>query len=432
MTALPADLQKILDGVGADNELREYLQKRGIDSVAVMAALGVDMKEAGDILVGPLESGFELASGKVFKLDPLQVPVTRARLRQAWKECDQLINGGERVEKPAPSTVATVSPSKPLKDLPNGYWQAQIEKYQATCINGERRKFPQEVLIGAEQVLARIVGEMKSGTFTAIGLHEIVEARYFNAAGEPNPLSAARKKSRPSATVLAINADHQLEAEPEVPWHPKSVLAMLDCVEAVKVALIFVEFTSETVITNYCEWFSRQVRAKPNKLDQLRVYWESAWWKIAFAMRAKAKFQDIAAEIMADNQALQEAMNREIAVEKPKKTRLEYQYLDRYQDGKQGGKKGGGKGKRFGGKQQPWQQWNDGRWRSYDGYYHQTNKHGNSWYYSEPYVLEVFARWGGPEEPSEGVGTARAARLRKWCGWTRHRQTCAHCSYTQA
>ena len=320
MAEADAALAKILDEAGAEDHLRKYLSARKINTVAILAAIATDTKELDKVLK-PLEDGFVLPDSTKLKLSELELPVERARLRQIWKACDKAENGAATKTLPAvPVASGSGQSSKVPKDLPAGYWQTQIALYQAVKIHGEARKFPQELLIGAEGILARVLHEIKSETYTAIGLHEIVQSRYFNAAGEPNPLSSA-SKAKLTVTVLTINEEHQLEAEPEVPWHPKSVLAFLDCLESIKFAWILVEMASERAVVAYCDWFARQVRSRPAKIDQLRVYWESASWRLAFELRAKNSFQRITEEIMGDTQALQDALNREVQPERPASAR---------------------------------------------------------------------------------------------------------------
>ena len=52
--------------------------------------------------------------------------------------------------------------------------------------------------------MARVLDEPRALTHSAIGLHEVVQSRFFNAAGDPNPLSAARKKTKAVGTVLTV------------------------------------------------------------------------------------------------------------------------------------------------------------------------------------------------------------------------------------
>ena len=332
MAEADAALAKILDEAGAEDRLRKYLSAWKINTVAILAAIATDTKELDKVLMKPLEDGFVLPDSTKLKLSELELPVERARLRQIWKACDKAENGAATKTLPAvPVASGSGQSSKVPKDLPAGYWQTQIALYQAMKIHGEARKFPQELLIGAEGILARVLHEIKSETYTAIGLHEIAQSRYFNAAGEPNPLSSAKRKAKLTGTVLTINEEHQLEAEPEVPWHPKSVLAFLDCLESIKFAWILVEMASERAVVAHFDWFARQVRSRPAKIDQLRVYWESASWRLAFELRAKNSFQHITEEIMGDTQALQDALNREVQPERPRRRKGRRQAPCRWQ-----------------------------------------------------------------------------------------------------
>ena len=151
-------------------------------------------------------------------------------------------------------------------------------------------------------------------------------------------------------TTLGVNSDLQLETEPETPWKPKSQVAILDCLEAIRVALIFIEYAPESDIDDYFAWWHRLVRSRPNKIDQLKLHWENTSWRIALALRKKTPFKDIAKEIMNDNQLLQEAMNAEIPPERPTKT---HRGLDLPWTDQQRGGKGKGKGKSWS-KQQRW------------------------------------------------------------------------------
>ena len=86
---------------------------------------------------------------------------------------------------------------------------------------------------------------MRTESHTAIGLREIVQSRYFDASGNPNPLGAAKKKNKAQAAVLTRNADYQIETEAEAPWQPKSVLAFLDCLDSIRFLMMLVEMGSE-------------------------------------------------------------------------------------------------------------------------------------------------------------------------------------------
>ena len=112
-----------------------------------------------------------------------------------------------------------------------------------------------------------------------------------------------------------------METEPETPWKPKikSQVAILECLEAIRVALIFIEYAPENRIDDYFAWWHRLARSRPNKIDQLKIHWQNTSWRIALALRKKTPFKEVAGAIMADNQLLQEAMNTEVPPERPSK-----------------------------------------------------------------------------------------------------------------
>ena len=273
MSTVPK-LVQYLDEAGCDDMAERYIAEMKIVSTEIFASLAESVAELDSVLMEPLQGEFKFSDGTKFKPEKHELPVLRAKFRRVWRQsCEALGLGGTPKQSAVPQSVP-VSSSRSSKELPSGYWQAQVAKYESKHIGGEPRIFPQERLLGAEAIVARVVNEMKSGAFTGIALREIVQHRYFNAAGDPNPLRSAKKRSKQPSTVLTINADNQLEAEEESPWQPKSVLAFIDCMDSIKYLMILVEYGPESAVTNFCDWFVRVVRARPGKLEQLRLYWD--------------------------------------------------------------------------------------------------------------------------------------------------------------
>ncbi|CAE7199832.1 kanC [Symbiodinium sp. CCMP2592] len=311
-------LRALLLDAGASDDLIAYVATKGILSTAIFAEMGEDVKEFDQAMVQPLASPFKLQDGKVFEVSDAELPVARARLRHAWRKAREKSAPNTASSSPT-TTAAAVTATSKTKELPPGYWQQQIHKYEAVLIHGVPRKFPEMTLLGAEAVIAKLLNDAKNFARNAIPLEEIVQHRHFTAALLPNNLSSARKRARSQeqVTTLVVNADLQLEAEPETPWKPKSQVAILDCLEAVRVALIFIEYAPESDIDEYFSWWQRLVRSRPNKIDQLKIHWENTSWRIALALRKKQPFRDIAHEIMADSQLLQEAMSTEAQPDRP-------------------------------------------------------------------------------------------------------------------
>ncbi|CAE7533633.1 unnamed protein product [Symbiodinium sp. CCMP2592] len=346
-------LRALLLDAGASDDLIAYVATKGILSTAIFAEMGEDVKEFDQAMVQPLASPFKLQDGKVFEVSDAELPVARARLRHAWRKAREKSAPNTASSSPTTTAAAATSTSK-TKELPPGYWQQQIHKYEAVLIHGVPRKFPEMTLLGAEAVIAKLLNDAKNLAHNAIPLEEIVQHRHFTAALLPNTLSSARKRARSQeqVTTLVVNADLQLETEPETPWKPKSQVAILDCLEAIRVALIFIEYAPESDIDEYFSWWQRLVRSRPNKIDQLKIHWENTSWRIALALRKKQPFRDIAHEIMADSQLLQEAMSTEVQPDRP--ARAPRNTETPWHDIPRGGR-GRGKGRNGKGQQRWWE-----------------------------------------------------------------------------
>ena len=63
-------------------------------------------------------------------------------------------------------------------------------------------------------------------------------------------------------------------------WTPRSILAIMDGVNSIRWAFILLEIGEESVVHSFRDWYFMKVRPRPNKLEQLRVFWDAAGWKI--------------------------------------------------------------------------------------------------------------------------------------------------------
>ena len=128
-------------------------------SVSLQASQrGPRPKETDDELVQPLIDGFEFNPTDKLRGKAAST-VAKTRLRYIRKEC---------AGKTSPSSTATPSQptssttrTKPPKELPTGWWSSQVSKYETAGGSAMPRKLPQEQLLGAETILARIVYETK-------------------------------------------------------------------------------------------------------------------------------------------------------------------------------------------------------------------------------------------------------------------------------
>ena len=284
--------------------------------------------------------------------------------------CGEVEAASSPITTTAAAAATSTSTSKTAKELPPGYWQAQVAKYEKVKIGGECRKFPQEILLGTEAILARVVIEMKSLSHTSLALHELVQHHFFSKGGDPNPLCPAKKRAKASTAVLLINQDNQLETAPDASWSPKSLIAFLDCLEAIRYALV--EMGPEPAVHRYMEWWEKQVRARQSRLEQLKIYWDITAWRVAMALRSKVDFATVTNEIINDNQALQDALSREVMTDKHASTKAGKQETYRWEFAR-----GKGKGKHGwkdlrpawddAGYDRPWsdRKWDDSRFGPY-------------------------------------------------------------------
>ena len=178
-------------------------------TTAIFAELGETIEEFDEAVVAPLRKPVDLNDGTILEIAATEFPVARARLRHVWKRCRE----AHAAAPPAPAAAAgttSSSSSTKTKELPPGYWQQQIKKYEAVQIKGIARRFPETLLLGAEATLAKLIADAKNGQHCSVPLEEIVQHRHFKASGEPNNL--ASKKRSPHAGGNDLGRERRLAA----------------------------------------------------------------------------------------------------------------------------------------------------------------------------------------------------------------------------
>ena len=87
----------------------------------------------------------------------------------------------------------------------------------------------------------------------------------------------------------------------------------MDGINAIRWAFILLQVGEEDQVHDYADWFIRKARGRPQKLENLRLFWDGAGWKIAMAMRSGRTFGEASKEIMSDVDMLNEYMSKEMA-----------------------------------------------------------------------------------------------------------------------
>ena len=321
-------LEDIADEAAAGKELRRYFEARGIKAVATLALIAASEDDFNKMLVEPLLAGWKLPEGDVIRLPPDEHPIAKAIMTHMWMLAKQSWQSSIMAATPAtvPSTSAPLAGStssateKVPKTLPAGAWQTLVRAYNTTQLHGRDRSFPVEELLGAECVLARMHHEHNvSKSYTPIGLGEIVQRRSFTAAGEVNPLVKNVKKS----TSLSLDDDHQIVQTDDPEWSPKSMLAIIDGITAVKWAMTLIQWGEERDVADYAAWMVQRLRSRPSKTEQFLTYWTAASWTLVMALRNGSTFAEASTTVMSDLDKFTDHMSKEPVQPKIKQNPLE-------------------------------------------------------------------------------------------------------------
>eukprot|EP00438_Fugacium_kawagutii_P021843 Skav233012 [mRNA] locus=scaffold909:68906:88437:+ [translate_table: standard] len=324
MTITSATLTDIGNGAGAGPEVMQYLDARGIRTAPTLALIASDADAFEKTVVMPLLSGFS-KGGVNIKLTEEEKPIAKAVLLRMWAESKlqwQQRNSSApapATSTPTPATLTSASAAtvpgasssgndKPPKTLPPQIWNQQIQKYNAILVGTRPRRFPEMEILGTESILARIHFEhVTSKQYTPVGLGELLAKRSFAAGGEINPLS---RNPRKSGTIY-IEDEKLVQDDTEKPWQPRSVLAVMDGANAIRWAWVLLELGEEDQIHDYIDWFIGKARSRPQRLDQLRQFWDAASWKMCMRMRSGKLFGEAASIIMSDVDTFHEYMAKE-------------------------------------------------------------------------------------------------------------------------
>ena len=253
---------------------------------------------------------------------------------------------------PTPTAAASSTTDKDTvpKTLPAGVYNQLAKDYGDVTLNGEKREFPEKVLLGADKVLAHVRHEHTvSKHYTAVTLGEIMSQRVFAALGT---LDSARKKDDLDKR-LVVDIKHQLVSKEPSDWEVRGLNMIQDGIDAVRWAWILIKFGTEKAVNKYCDWWTTLVRQNSTKLPQIKTLWESFAWDIAIRMRQTETFSTITTdELMADLSTVNDALVLSLK-KKQRNTDNQDRYQDRYK-----GNKANGKGRGYKGKGKGYKGWN--------------------------------------------------------------------------
>ena len=159
---------------------------------------------------------------------------------------------------PATTVTSTGMTVDPDEKIPKTFarWAAQIDVYNNRLLDGKKRRFPENMLAGAESVLARVWHEhTKTKAYTPITLGEILQKRLFTASGDVNPLTLPRQSSAAASGQALRLVNGKVVSVEDPQWAPRSLLAIIDGVDAARWALILVEVGREEDVNAFADWF---------------------------------------------------------------------------------------------------------------------------------------------------------------------------------
>ena len=131
--------------------------------------------------------------------------------------------------------------------------------------------------------------------------------RSFDATGAVNALS---KRKLSKELVVDVDRDRLVAEEAEDSWEPRSMLAVIDALDALRWAFILLEYGHEFDIGELFDDFIHKARQRPQQLDSFRSYYESASWKLCRELRAGRTFAEAVGLVRDDLHLYQEVMNR--------------------------------------------------------------------------------------------------------------------------
>ena len=305
-------LGEIFTDAGVPALFTQWITAKGFSSTEQFARIAINPEKLLEKIVVPFIDGVS-TKGTDYKLpDDVDADYFEATVMMAWEKA-RLAVSHPPVVPPTGASASTpslpIAPQpKPLekapKTLPPGVWKQQVDKFEQAF--SPARTFPQKLLIGAEQVLARIWWERtESFDYTPIGLGELLRLRAFTADGQVNTLMTRAAKEEKLLGIIRRDGEPALSLR-DKEYEPGSQWAIMDAFEAIKWALVWAGFALDDVVDQWIRIFTKMVRSQPYALDLVKSTYEAASWKLALQMRSGESFTAATTEIRKDTEWFRE------------------------------------------------------------------------------------------------------------------------------
>ena len=126
----------------------------------------------------------------------------------------------------------------------------------------------------------------------------------------PRAVNALSKRKLSKELVVDVDRDRLVAKDTEDSWEPRSMLAVIDALDALRWAYILLEYGHEFDVCALFDDFIHKARQRPQQLDAFRSYYESATWKLCRELRSGRTFAESVAAVREDLQLFQEVMSR--------------------------------------------------------------------------------------------------------------------------
>ena len=335
--SMSTDLLKHLQeaGIRPDHAIVGYLTHIGLISDIAFVEFKPDTVELAG-WCDKFKAEITFGDNKIGPIDGDQLDVMKASLiathKSITKKLGSTTPAGPPPTGPTVPSVITLKDSegKTPKALPPGIYADLVEAYNKVTINGQRRTFPEKLLLGAEKIIARMWHEhVKSKCYTGVKLGELLQHRHFTATGSVNN----RVTDKTNETVLTIDADTKTLVEKnKQEWDPHTLLMILDGLEAIKWAWTLIRLGDEVDINNFIQRFETLTRRHNDRLQQIKAAWNTFSWQIAMQMRGGVNLKQASQDVIQDTVQL----TTQPSPKKPRRESSPYK-----------GGKGKGKGKQY-------------------------------------------------------------------------------------
>ena len=289
--ALP-DLNDVAARSGFDKEMVAFLKQKGISNSGLFLHF---FKDSGNIgpFWEPLRAGVEIHGSTVNKSDDERL-ILEAATKVALDELTLM-----HTQLMSPTAPASASPSgsqsqasqsevteKVPKVLPKNYWSEYVKEFESVTLLGRNRVFPAHLLLGAEEVLSRMVHQHQSSKqYSPVRLGEIISLRHFTPSKSANPFAP---KDDSKTRLILDESGTFTKASRQVP-EPQKLVTMLDA--------MFARWCDEHDASVWAEFWQNLCRDYPSRTPQVRAFFDEAFLHVTLQMRASKSFSEASAEV---------------------------------------------------------------------------------------------------------------------------------------